>query len=122
MGFNLNWKDKGIYIKYYGYVSITDIQGSNFSMYNDSRFGHTMYQIVDCLEIAETNIQIDEFISVIGYEIGAAYWRKTMKIAIIVKDKDILSLVKAYINELKNTSWTFKIFDTYFDAEIWCKK
>jgi len=44
-----------------------------------------------------------------------------LKIAIITLDKKYIEMIATYFKIMKNTNWSFKVFDTIDGAHEWLK-
>jgi len=66
MPYSIDWEPQGVYCKFFGSVSIEDVNGMVSTVVNDARFGKLKYRVTDCLEVAQHNVvsgDIDNLVS-----------------------------------------------------------
>ncbi len=122
MSFNLNWIEDDVVIIFEDDVDFEDITQANEIIYGSQKFDNMEYQILDFQNVTKVNISKDE-LEVIGtLEKSATVWNDEVRIACVTKEDYIREIFREYAKTMKDTHWECELFDSFSDAEKWCKK
>lgn len=120
MAHRIEWREKGVYVKYEQHVELSEIREVDDTMYKDFRYQNIQYQIVDFIDVQETAMKKEDVNIIAGYEIGATMNNKEMKVAFVANNPFFIELIHLYIERLTGMGWTFQLFEMLDDAEKWC--
>ncbi|NJB38014.1 MULTISPECIES: hypothetical protein [Flavobacteriaceae] len=122
MGFQIEWRTNSVYVKHFKQLKIADIRTTDNILYQDPRFAHVAAQIYD---FTEADNQIEDYSKVseiVGFDLGATFWKRHMKVAVVSTDKGIEKLIDIYREGMLNTNWKVGLFATLEEAEAWCER
>lgn len=121
MAYLHQWKNSGLYREFSGRVSGEEVLESNLKLQGDPRFDTIKYIINDFLLVSDIEINIDEIKRIAAIDKAASLSNSKLKIAMIVKWESLLVWVHMYIESMKGSSYQYKVFDGFQEAEIWCE-
>jgi len=118
MSFSINWRGLNVVITFLDILSFDEMYEAKKTIYGDSRYDEMKYQIIDLSKIQLTKQDIHVLSTL---EKSSAVWNNNLKIAIITLDKKYIEMIATYFKIMKNTNWSFKVFDTIDGAHEWLK-
>ena len=119
MPYRLLWEDKGVVLVYLGEISDDDIIQSNLDIYEDKRFEHVRYQIVNLLESDSISFTDNAMHMVASLDAKAATWNPKVRVAIVSNSKLVDELVKIYGNGMIETPWVTEMVNDMKSARAW---
>lgn len=90
----ITWEPRGIYRRFYGFVSVNEVMDSTTSVHGDSRFDDILYSIVDCLEVTGHGVKIPDLEMVAAYRQGASNSNARIVFAMVVVDEGVEGLLR----------------------------
>ena len=121
MSYSFVWEENGVYWKYCGVLTETDLIRANSELIGNKKIESIEYIIWDASEIEVANL--DELAVEISITFSAAVdaLNSQMKVAFIALDKHLCGLIENYIdlNLKKIPHSQLKLFNTLDDARTW---
>lgn len=119
MSYRNHWDKRGLYRIFTDKVSGKEILMSNLELHGHPQFIHLRYVINDFLSIVEFEISDLDVLKVATFDDVAAKSNNNIKIAIVTTDEVLLDWVHQYMDQMKDSPYPCKIFDTVDDAKRW---
>lgn len=115
------WEEKGIYWRFSGPVSSTEVEQANNEMYGNPRFDDIRYFIWDMADATAPEITVDVAEDAAATDRGASLTNAQIKGALISSNNYIDKLIQHYIktSESMGTPWKLKLFNNLEDARSW---
>jgi len=113
------WEEQGACWRFYGNVSLQDIQKIHSAFFGDARFDDQKYLIVDFGGAEKVDVSKDEPVVFAAIDTVAAKSNPYMHLAVVAKTKEIKELVSIYVT---NSPWETKVFENIEDARIRIKE
>jgi hypothetical protein len=120
MGYTINWIGNNVIIRMDGMIGFNDIDYVNGLLYGDSRFENMRYQIFDLSDVQQFNLTARDFELLGILDKNSSIWNRSLKVAIVFTDEEMIKLMDYYKNEMKGTNWKIEVFRTFAEAEKWC--
>lgn len=123
MPYTTTWDENGVNWRFYGVVTMQEVEKANHDFYTDPRSDSAKYQIFDATGIEEAIIADHDIHVIAAKDKGASLSIRGLKVALIVNNPTVRSLIEVYVelsSKLAN-NWTMKIFDTMKDAREWAE-
>lgn len=122
MNFDLKWIDNNVIVAFKGKVDFNDINDANTIIIGDSRFDDLEFEIFDFCNVEKFNLTEKDILMIAALDKSSSIWNKEIKGALVFADKTVYKLAKKYIELMKDTDWTIKIFYNIDDAIKWCSE
>ena len=119
LSYKNNWEQEGIYIELSGILTEADFYDSNMEIYDDERFQHCRYQLVDALKVEEVQASVEAMEVVIGMDQVASSYTHNMKIAFVTKNHQLRKIFSMYVNALICAKWQSMLTDNLEQARQW---
>jgi hypothetical protein len=121
MGYELQWRPKGVVKRFFGFITGAEILQSINDVEGDWRFDDLRYVIDDFLGVRGFDIsfpEVDEYSAIDG---SAARINPKIKVALVTADAELTLLCKQYAESPLNRYPT-KIVATLEDAQQWIEE
>ena len=119
MTYSITWDKKIAFCKFSGEVSGQELVECNMSMYGNPNFDNTKFQVFDMLNATKFTFTRNDVIKVAAFDRAAAKIWPRMKCALVSTNQIALELSNVYQNEIHNSPWEGKSFQTIDDALEW---
>ncbi len=120
MTYQINWIDKNPSVYFNGDLTIKEIIDANGELIGNKYFDDLKYQIWDFSQVVKINVTSLDMMVISALDKGASYWNRNVKVAIIAIQTSAKKLANKYIEAMKTTNWTCRLFDNPEDAKKWC--
>lgn len=121
MSFSVNWRASNVVITFLDILSFDEMYEAKKTIYGDSRYAEMKYQIIDLTNVHKIQLTKQDIHVLSTLEKSSAVWNNNLKLAIITLDKKYIEMIATYFKIMKNTNWSFKVFDTIDAAHEWLK-
>lgn len=118
MNFELIWEPRGVVIRFFGKISIKEIQEASVAYQSDWRFDGLLYVIADYTEIESCDARPNEIEYVWAIDSGAKYSNHKIRKAIVTTTHEVIQLATHYKNR-HGKAFEVEIFPTQADARTW---
>lgn len=122
MSYELSWTGNEVIISFRGDVDFHEITEVDDIIYGDPRFEKQKYQIWDFRRVDSFIISTVEARVIGGIDRDTSMWNDNIKLAAVSQDHHIVEMTMEYKEEMKDTKWQIRMFDTFDDAYAWCVK
>ncbi len=121
MPYRLSWENNVLHIRLVGDVTLENIREYENLIWSDPRFDQLDYVLWDGSHIDSLELPVEEAEFSAAYSKGSSLSNASIKMAMVVTDPDMQSLVEAYVAFLQyvDTPWTLKVFDSIDPAKEW---
>ena len=119
MSFINNWEDNGLHRKFTGEITGQEILESNLSIQGNPRFDHIKYVLNDFSSITEFEITSADVNIISTIDNVAAISKKSLKIAIVADDKNLLKWINEYLKMMQGSPYATALFSSNDDALKW---
>lgn len=116
MPFYITREQRGIYKKFFGYVSKAEFLQSVFEAQSDPDYDRMAYSLNDFLEVTGHDVSISHVKTAAAHALGAAFINPDIKIAVVSTDQVIRDLVGLFSTI---SSYPLAIFNSVEDARKW---
>ena len=114
------WIDNNAHVTFGGDLRFSDINQADEKIFGDLRFDLMKYAIFDFSNIQKLNITKEEA-QIIGIlDRSSNIWYRSIKIALITTNIELMELSEIYRTNLIGSKWTVKIFIDFDAALKWC--
>ena len=120
MSHELSWTGNEVIISFAGVVDFHEITEVDDLIYGDPRFEKQIYQIWDFRRVDSFKISPVEARVIGGIDKDSSVWNNDIKLAAVSEDQHIIDMTMEYKEEMKDTNWQIRMFDTFEDAYDWC--
>lgn len=121
MPFEIAWEARGIYKKFWGFVTASEFIRSVEAFHNDPRFDDFIYTINDFLAVDDFDVSPLAVEHVAVLNLGAQSFHPKGWIALVTTDQRIMTLARHFSSpDLR--SYPTEVFGTVADARAWIKK
>ena len=120
MSYKLTWQDSNAIISFEGIVVFQDLYEAGNIMYGDRRYDNMKYQIADFSKTEKFEVTEQEIKIIAALDKSSSRWNNIIKLAIVSSDSCLLKKIMPYIESMKDTAWSIKIFENIFEAKKWC--
>jgi hypothetical protein len=121
MAFDIKWLGNNVIITMTGEVDFNEIDMANGMLYGDARFEHMNYQLFDLGKVEKIKLNAKDFELIGALDKNSSTWNRKMKVAVVLKDEEMMKLIEVYKNVMKETEWEIEVFKTLEDAQKWCE-
>lgn len=94
----LNWEEKGVYVRFLGTCTVTDVIRALEQIGGDARSDDIYFAIFDYLEIDSQNVTEAETEEIAAMDIGMAYSVPRLRFASVSIDERVLALWRHFIS------------------------
>ena len=121
MPYRLSWENNVLHIRLTGDVTLENIREYENLIWSDPRFDRLDYVLWDGSHIDSLELPVEEAEFSAAYSKASSLSNASIKVAMVVTDPDMQSLVEAYVAFLEyvDTPWTLKVFDSIDPAKEW---
>lgn len=123
MPYTITWEDRGVYKKFYGFITVAEFHQATELQHGDHRFADVRYVINDFLEITgyERLDVIEPALANVASKIQDVYEsRMGVRIAIVTTD-DLIDTFGRYFASSEFMHCRMEIFPTVAQARAWLK-
>ena len=113
------WDEKGLHRKFTGNICGKEILDSNLSIQGDARFDEIKYVLNDFSLINKFKLTEHDINIISTIDNVAAISKKSLKIAIVTTDTELLKWAKLYLEMMQGSPYIAGVFDSYNDAHNW---
>ena len=117
MAYELHWEANGVYWKYSGKVTGSEIVEASTSIYGDERFIDLKYKYVDFLDAESVEIDKDQLALIAYQHLAAERANPYMKTAILIKENP--KIAHQFAAFFEKSSWEVRVFDDPDEANQW---
>jgi hypothetical protein len=117
--YSITWDKKIVYCKFSGEVSGQELAECNMAMYGNANLDNTKFQVFDMLDATKFTFMKSDVIKVAAFDRAAAKIWPSMKCALVSTNQIALELSKVYQNEIHDSPWEGRSFQTINDALEW---
>jgi hypothetical protein len=118
MPYAVHWEPKGVYCKFFGAVSISEVRQMVDVVVTDPRFKKLQYRITDCLEVTHPDVSVDDIDAVVAMDEAYSFANARKYEAAIATDDFVLSLLRRWASSSPRQQ-QLCIFSTAADARKW---
>ena len=118
MPYSLFWEPNGVYKKFTGLVTGSELVRSVNEVANDIRFADAHYEISDYLSAQHTDFSQDALNEVRAVRIGSISRNPGIRVAIVTLDTQIQQRIYSTI-AARLTLHQTKVFSSLPEAEVW---
>ena len=118
MPYSLSWEPNGVYKKFTGMVTGSELVRSVNEVANDIRFAAARYEISDYLSATHTTFSQDALNEVRAMRIGSISRNPAIRVAIVTLDTEIQQRIYSTI-AARLTLHQTKVFSALPEAEAW---
>ena len=115
--YKIEWADNGVYWKYYGDISGTEIIEVSQLIYSDSRFVYMEYKLVDFLDIDSISLSKVEAAEIVSLHKAAALSNGNIKNAVVTSSNAELANKLTYF--FSSLCWEFFVFQDREKGNNW---
>ena len=117
MAYELEWEENGVYWKYSGKVTGSEIIEASTSIYGDERFIDLKYKFVDFFDVESVAINKDQLALIAYQHLAAERANPYMKTAILTReDQEAAHRFAAFFDK---SSWEVRVFTDRDEANRW---
>ncbi len=115
------WEKKGVYWKFYGIVTVEEVNEANEEAYGNSRFDELKYFIWDGTDIKQLDLTEEDADISAATDRSTVSYKPIMKGALVANKEAIRKFLERYIDTSLEfgSTWGFKLFDCIEDARKW---
>lgn len=121
MAYITEWEAKGIFWKYRGTLTGSELLQSNREIYGDKRFDNMRYQIVDLTGVNAIHVSAKDMLTLAACDEAAAISNPNVRIAVVATKAEAKALSYFYDDESTASPWETKLFASVRDARAWLK-
>ena len=122
MSHELSWSGNEVIITFDGIVDFHEMSEVDDEIYGDPRFEKQKYQIWDFSKVEEFKISPVEARVIGGLDRTTSQWNNDIKLACVSRDQHIIDMTMEYGEEMKDTNWQIRMFDTFHEAYSWVRE
>lgn len=119
MSYIIKWEERGVYCKFSGTVSGTQLLQCNGEIYGDARLDNIYYQLLDMLDVTELTIKKIDALKAAASDRVAARINPHVKCALVSTDEHAHILSKVYQSHVSKSSWEGSSFTSIKKAREW---
>ncbi len=119
MKYSITWNQKLVRVDYAGDIENRDIESAHLALNSDERFYDCRYLILDIANCNLDRVSVPDLDLVVAIDLGASITNKALKVAMIASEQESILKASAYIDRLRNSSWSLKVFSSVDDATVW---
>jgi len=118
MSYSIFWEPKGVYCKFFGTVSLHDIQEMASVVVADSRFDKLQYRITDCLDVTLPLVSAEDIDTLVAMNDAYSFANARKYEGAVATDDVILSLLR-YWASTSPRQHQLCIFSSVADVRKW---
>lgn len=118
--YKIDWEDNGVYWKYHGDISGKEIIEVSKLIYNDPRYGHIKYKLVDFLDIESISLSKDEVAEIISLHRAAAINNSNIENAVVTSSNG--ELANKFAMFFSNLCSEFYVFQDREKGNKWLNR
>ncbi len=116
----MSWIGNEVLITFEGDVDFHDITEVDDKIYGDPRYEKQKYQLWDFQQVKTFKVNPVEARVIGVVDKNSAVWNNDIKLAVVATDEHVLNMTLEYREELKDTNWQVRIFESMDEARVWC--
>jgi len=120
MSYEVNWEARGVMVRIFGNSRGRDLINAYNAVNKDERFDDARYEIVDCSDITESSISIEDMRQIAHLDRAAARSVPNLRLAIVSPHENTQALAHFYKSEADDISWDIGIFSDLDTTRKWC--
>lgn len=117
MAYELVWEDNGVYWRYSGNVTGSEIVEASTSIYGDERFVTLKYKFVDFLDVDTVEIDKRQLALIAYQHLAAERANPYLKNAILLKSGQ--KMAHEFAAFFDKSSWEVRVFTDRDEANEW---
>ncbi|MDI1246392.1 MAG: hypothetical protein PSV24_13440 [Rhodoferax sp.] len=114
----LTWVPRGVYAKFVGTCSGSDVERAFRGLSDDARSDQIRYAIFDYLDVDRVDITDSELETTAAFDIGLAYSLPSLRVASVATDEQLLELWRRFV-DLEKLPGRHGVFPTVSAAQDW---
>lgn len=118
MAFELLWEPRGVYKRFYGYVTDAELMEAVVTIESDARFDGLRFVINDFLGIEGFSVSEDNVLTISAIDNAASRTNPNIKIAVVATDQRVHELANIYADSPLN-AYPTEIFPNPDAARTW---
>lgn len=124
MPYETFWENHTFHTRFWGNVTLEEMEAKNIAFTSDPRCERCRYQILDCTEVESFISTREEIVQIASNDIGMGYYLKQLSVVLISSDAEIRNTYRKYISTCLQTNlrWHFHICDTLEKANQWIEQ
>ena len=119
MPYSTPWEESGVLWTFRGKVTGEEMLKANQEIYDDPRFQHLTYQIVDLTGVEFFDVTEDDMALIAVNDRVAARSKPGVRVAVAAADELIKDLSAFYDAVMVGSPWQQRIFDSMNEAREW---
>ena len=119
MSHEISWTGNEVIITFENTVDFHEITEVDDVIYGDPRFEKQKYQIWDFSQVKKFEVSSIEARVIGGIDRRTSLWNNDIKLAAVSKDQHVIDMTMEYREEMKDTEWQIRMFDTFHEAYAW---
>jgi len=122
MKYTFTWETRGVYIRFFGEITIDDILEAKAEFHGNEGFEKQEYSVWDFSKSDPLTNKSDKFPLLIAYHLGASFTLPFHQLALVTQNNKIKSFCDRFITEIKEngSSWDICLFNSETEAMDWC--
>lgn len=104
-------------VKFFGQISINDIERATIEHGSDERFDNLLFVIFDFSPVTNFHLQPNEIECIWIHDIGAKHSNSKIKKAVVTRSPEVIALINYYKN--LGSAFPIELFATQVDARNW---
>lgn len=124
MGYSIDWRDRGVEVKFEQSVNQGDLIKVDSLLYNNPRYDNCRFAIWDLREVEQFQVDSREVLYSAATDNATASFSKLSKVILIAKRSDIIERFEEYVAHMRHmgNTWDFRVFDDANHAYQWVKE
>ncbi|MDQ8181979.1 hypothetical protein [Pelagicoccus sp. SDUM812005] len=121
MPLETKWETHGFYARFWGTVTLADIETKNRTFSNSPLSDHCHYQIFDGSEIESFDLPANGIVEMASHDIGMGSYLRGLSVIHIASRPEVREVYQKYISLCLrlNLSWKFHICNNLEQARSW---
>lgn len=124
MPFETHWEEHGVYNRFWGEVTDTEIEAKNREFSADVRCGKSRYRIFDGTDIQSLNLSKHAITDFACIDIGMCFYLKNLSIVLVGTSHEVRKMHREYVSicQRVDVTWKFQICDTLEQGRAWLEQ
>jgi hypothetical protein len=118
MPFEIVWEPRGVYKRFWGFVTDSEFIRSVRAAQEDPRFDDIHYNINDYLAVEDFDVSMPTIAYAAALNIGARFSRPRIRVALVTTNERVIGLAK-YFMAPEFASYPMRVFATLESAREW---
>mgnify|MGYP000629447507 CR=1 FL=1 len=123
MSYTLNWSQNGVEISFKDEIDYYEIFKAHNEIYGNSKFDDLRYIIINLMKVDNIKISQNQILMITSVDKGASRWNNQIKLSFVIKESEtaIKLRVTDYLDNMKDSIWNIKMFNSLKHSLEWSK-